>query len=200
MARYTGPKNKLSRREGIDLFGKGLKLRRLNVPPGERGTRGRGRKQSEFGKQLREKQKVRRMYGVLEKQFQKYVDIANKTMSATGDALLGLLEVRLDNALYRGGMAKSRPMARQLVVHGHVFVDGKKVDRPSFQLKAGQVITLSDLALKMPDVIKLNEDEEAIIPTWLQKQGGALQVVRIPERDDIPEPIDTNMIVEYYSR
>lgn len=200
MARYTGPKNKLSRREGIDLFGKGLKLRRVNVPPGEQGTRGRGKKLSEYGRQLREKQKVRRTYGVLERQFQKYVDIANKTAGATGPVLMKILENRLDNVVYRAGLAKSRPMARQLVVHGHIMVDGKRVDRPSYQISQGEVLTLSDQAMKMPDVIKLLEAEDTMLPKWLQRKAAAVHIVRIPEMDDIPEPVDTNMIVEYYSR
>src|SRR3972149_2260831 len=131
MARYTGPKDRLSRREGFDLYGAGAKLTRLTVPPGMHGPRGMG-KTSRYGRQLREKQKVKRLYGVLEKQFRKYVDHALKSKGNTGEVLLSLLEKRLDNVVYRLGITPTRSAARQLVSHRHVFVNGKKVNIPSY--------------------------------------------------------------------
>jgi small subunit ribosomal protein S4 len=146
MARYKGPKNRLARREGTDL---GLKtpglsahtslLRRLKIIPGQHGQKG-GRKLSDFGKQLREKQKVKRIYGLLEKQFRKYFDKASREKANTGEALLSYLERRLDNVIYRLNLAPTRAASRQFVSHGHVFVDGKKVNIPSFQVQEGMVI------------------------------------------------------------
>src|SRR3989344_4862054 len=137
MARYTGPKDRLSRREGFDLFGKGARLTRLTVPPGIHGPKGT-RNFSQYGRQLREKQKVKRLYGLLEKQFRRYVEKALKAKGNTGEVLLSNLERRLDNVIYRLGFAPTRPSARQLVSHGHVLIDGKKVNIPSYQLKVGE--------------------------------------------------------------
>lgn len=199
MARYIGPKNKLSRREGTDLFDKGMKLRRLNIPPGIHGPKGRPRKESEYGKQLREKQKVKRMYGVLERQFRNYMNQAAHHPEETGQILQGLLESRLDNVIFRAGFAKTRAMARQLVVHGHVSVDGIKTDRPSYQIKAQEVITLKDKTLNMPGVIKMME-EETELPTWIEKKAGAIKIVRKPGSEDGVDGINMQLIVEYYSR
>src|SRR3989337_3107828 len=149
MARYTGPKDKLSRREGFDLFGKGSRLTRLTVPPGMHGPRG-VRKGSQYGRQLREKQKVKRLYGLMERQFKRYIDQALKKKGNTGEMLLSLLERRLDNAVYRLGFAPTRAAARQLVSHRHVFIDGKRVNIPSFEIKQGNTISLSSVALKIP--------------------------------------------------
>jgi len=137
MARYTGPKDRLSRREGFDLFGKGGKLTRLNVPPGVHGPKG-SYSSSQYSKQLREKQKVKRLYGLLEKQFRRYVDEALKSRGNTGELLLSLIERRLDNVVYRLGFAPTRAAARQIVGHKHVEVDGKRVNIPSYQVKVGQ--------------------------------------------------------------
>lgn len=199
MARYTGPKDRLSRREAFDLFGKGGKLTRLSVPPGMHGPKGT-RKSSQYGRQLREKQKVRRLYGMLEKQFKKYVTHAQKTRGNTGEALLTLLETRLDNTVYRLGLAPTRPSARQIVSHRHVLVNGKKVNIPSYQLRPGDTISFTEKALEIPAVKKLSENKNLKIPAWLDKKGPVGKVVRIPKRDDIPEPVSEQDIVEFYSR
>ena len=207
MARYTGPKNKLARREGLDL---GLKtvgskahaslLRRLNVPPGRHGSRGRRSKLSDYGVQLREKQKVKRMYGLLERQFRRNFELAKKWRGNTGEKLLEFLERRLDNVLYRLGLVPTRTMARQLVSHGHVLVDGKKVSIPSYAVRMGQVITLKPKALEIPAVKKLL-DEQTFTPTeWLVRQGPAGKVERIPLRADVKDDISEQLIVEHYSR
>lgn len=199
MARYTGPKDRLSRREGFDLFGKGAKLTRLNVPPGLHGPKG-VKRLSQYGKQLREKQKVRRMYGLLERQFKRYVERALKTKGNTGETLLVSLERRLDNMVFRLGFAPTRASARQLVSHRHIFVNGKRVNIPSYQIKPGDTVTLSSKAMKIPVIKKLLEEKDAKYPGWLKRKAAAGQVGRIPKRDDIIEPISEQDIVEYYSR
>jgi len=199
MARYTGPKDRLSRREGHDLFGKGAKLTRLNVPPGVHGPKGT-RRQSQYGKQLREKQKVKRMYGILERQFRTYVDKALKTRGNTGERLLGLLEKRLDNVVYRLGFAPTRPGARQLVSHKHVLVNGKTVNIPSYQVRPGETIILDDRARKIPVIKKLLEDKDYKTPSWLKRKAIVGKVDKEPLREDIIEPISEQDIVEFYSR
>jgi len=199
MARYTGPKDRLSRREGFDLFGTGLKLTRLMVPPGVHGPKGT-RGSSQYGKQLREKQKVKRLYGLLEKQFRKYVEMALKTKGNTGEKLIGILEKRLDNVIFRLGFAPSRPAARQIVSHGHVMVDGKKVNIPSYELKVGQTVTLDTKGMNIPTVAKLLKSEEIKLPSWLEKKAVVGKVAREPKREDIFEPISEQDIVEFYSR
>jgi len=199
MARYTGPKDRLSRREGFDLFGAGLKLTRLTVPPGVHGPK-RTRGLSQYGRQLREKQKVKRLYGLLEKQFRKYVELALKSKGNTGEKLIGFLEKRLDNVIFRLGFAPSRPSARQIVSHGHVLVDGKKVNIPSYGLKVGQTVSLDARGMAIPTVAKLLKNKEIKIPPWLEKKAVVGKVVRDPKREDITEPISEKDIVEFYSR
>lgn len=199
MARYTGPKNRLSRREGFDLFSKGSKMTRLTVPPGVHGPKG-SRAGSQYGRQLREKQKVKRMYGLLEKQFRKYVEEALKTRGNTGETLLSLLERRLDNTVYRLGFAQTRPQARQLVSHRHVLINGKRVTIPSYQVRKGETVTLSTKALAVPAVSKKVQDQEVKIPSWLARKGPAGKVETMPKRSDILEPIAEQDIVEFYSR
>jgi small subunit ribosomal protein S4 len=199
MARITGPKNRLSRREGVDLFGKGNKLRRLNVPPGMHGAKG-GRALSRFGAQLREKQKVKRLYGLMEKQFRKYVHQALKAKGNTGLMLLTLLECRLDNVVYRLGFAPTRSSARQLVSHRHVVVDGKVVDIPSYQLKVGQTVGLKPKALEIPYIKKLVESSDYNPPSWLKRKAAFGKIESMPKREDIIEPISEQDIVEFYSR
>ncbi len=155
---------------------------------------------SEYGRQLREKQKAKRSYGLMENQFRKYFDIATKVKGKTGEALLQLLEQRLDNIVYRLGFAASRNMARQLVSHGHILVDGKTVNIPSFRVKVGQVITMSPKALKMPVVIKLLEAVESKVPAFLEKQAAVGKMVRVPSREEIPTDVNEQLIIEYYSR
>jgi len=200
MARYTGPKDRLSRREGIDLFGKGAKLTRLMVPPGVHGPKGTRSRSTQYGKQLREKQKVKRMYGILEKQFKNYMNKSLTSKGNTADNLFALLESRLDNVVYRLGFANTRPHARQLVSHRHVYVDGKRVNIPSYSIKPGQTITLSKTAMDMPTVAKLLKDKDLEIPKWVKKKAAAGQMVKKPTREDVTEPIEDQDIIEFYSR
>ncbi len=206
MARYTGPKNRLARREGIDLGFKTLGskshaslLRRLNVPPGQHGNKGR-RKPSDYGIQLREKQKVKRMYGVLERQFRRYFDHARKWRGNTGEKLLEFLERRLDNTIYRLGLAPTRFSARQLVSHGHVLVDGKKVNIPSFAVSIGSVISLKPKAMEIPAIKKMLDEKTFMPIEWLNRQGPVGKIARIPQRADVKEDINEQLIVEHYSR
>lgn len=199
MAKYVGPKDRLSRRENFDLFGAGTKLTRLNVPPGVHGPKGT-RGTSQFGKQLREKQKVKRMYGIMEKQFEKYATEAFKTRGNTGEALLINLERRLDNVVYRLGFAPSRPTARQLVSHRHVFVNGKKLNIPSYQVRQGDTITLDSKALNIAEVKKTIDSKDVKVPDWIEKKAAAGKIVKQPVRADIPESISEQDIVEFYSR
>lgn len=206
MARYLGPKNRLARKEGIDL---GLKtvgshahaslLKRLNIPPGQHGPKGK-RKQSEYGTQLREKQKVKRMYGVLERQFRRYYVMARKWRGNTGDELIRFLERRLDNTLFRLGLAPTRTSARQFVSHGHILVNGKKVNIPSYFVNAGEVISLKVKAAEIPAIKKALEDKTFTPPAWLERKGPAGLIVRLPDRADVLEDINTQFIVEHYSR
>lgn len=197
--RYTGPKDRLSRREGVDLFGKGAKFSRLTVPPGVHGPKG-GRKQSNYGRQLREKQKVKRIYGIAEKQFRGYMEKASKFRGNTGQVLVQLLERRLDNVVFRLGFAPSRPAARQIVSHGHVLVDGKKVNIPSYQLGEGQTVALDPKGQNIPEAKKLIEDPEFSLATWLERKAAVGRVKRMPAREDVSEPISEQDIVEFYSR
>lgn len=200
MARYTGPKDRLSRRENFDLFGKGLKLTRLNITPGVHGPKGQMRAQSQYSRQLREKQKVKRFYGILEKQFRKYVDYALNAEGNTSDNLFKMLESRLDNVVFRLGFAASRPQARQMVVHRHVFVNGKRLNIPSYQVRVGDSVSLSTKAVEIPTVKKLLGQKDIDIPGWLTRKGAAGQIKRVPSRDDIKEPFSEQDIVEFYSR
>jgi len=200
MARYTGPKHKLARREGINLLEKtsASLMRRLNVPPGVHGKKGK-RRPSEFGMQLREKQKAKVMYGLLEKQFRKLVELATSQKGDTEDILLALLESRLDNVVYRLGLAKSRMMSRQFVTHGHVMINGKKMTIPSYTVQKGDVITLDAIILKNPDVMKVMEENKELLG-FLEKKGPAGKLTRIPVAQDIQVPFSTRQIIEYYSR
>ncbi|ACZ43160.1 ribosomal protein S4 [Thermobaculum terrenum ATCC BAA-798] len=200
MVKKREPRHKVSRRFGVDIYGTGgdSLQRRLHIPPG--GFKGgRRRRLSEYGMQLFEKQKAKAYYGVHERQFQRYYQQAERMPGNTGHNLLQLIERRLDNVVYRLGFARTRPMARQLVVHGHVRVNGQKVDRPSYQVKPGEVITLTEKALQIPVVIEEMESHR-IVPAWLQREGPVGRVVRLPERDEIPEPINEDLIIAFYSR
>jgi small subunit ribosomal protein S4 len=200
MGRYTGPKDRLSRREGFDLFGKGVKLTRLTVTPGVHGPKGQMKAQSQYGRQLREKQKAKRFYQVSEKQFGNYMKKALVTKAKTADVLFSLLESRLDNVILRLGFAKTRFQARQLVSHRHVLVNGKKVNIPSFQVKVGDGITLSTKAMEIPSVKKLLSEKEFVTPEWLARKAAAGLIKRVPTRADVLEPISEQDIIEFYSR
>ncbi len=201
MARYTGPRNKLSRREGYNLFGSTSRSleRRLGVPPGVHGQK-RRRKESEYGIQLREKQKVKRMYGLLERQFRRFFEMAGRQRGATGEVLLQLLERRLDNVVYRLGFARTRPMARQLVSHGHVKVNGKKVDVGSYLVKPGDTVSVTEKAAEIPGVQEALAERGPNLPGWLVRDNGTGRVVRLPEREEAEPGISEQLIVEFYSR
>lgn len=203
MGRYTGPKNKLSRREGVDLFGNGGESlqRRLEQPPGQHGRNAswrRGR-QGDYNRQLREKQKVKRTYGLRERQFRRFYRLAQRAEDVVGPALLKLLECRLDNVIFRMGWARTRPQARQFVSHGHVLVDGQKVDIPSYIVKPNQTIALNRTAQRIPEIQELVESPPSI-PDWLLRTGATGQIMREPLRNEIPESINEQLVVEFYSR
>ncbi|EKE13551.1 MAG: 30S ribosomal protein S4 [uncultured bacterium] len=199
MAKYVGPKDRLSRREAFDIFSSGAKLTRLNVPPGVHGPKGT-RGSSQYGKQLREKQKVKRLYGVLEKQFRRYMTEAFKSKGNTGEALLISLEKRLDNVIFRFGFAPSRPAARQIVSHRHVLVNDKKVNIPSFSVKVGDVIALDPKATNIPEIKKVLEQKDFKLPSWLERKAFVGKISAQPKREDITEPVSEQDIVEFYSR
>ncbi len=208
MARYTESVCRICRREGQKLFLKGDRcftdkcaVARRAYAPGQHGQ-GR-RKLSEYGTQLREKQKVRRAYGILEGQFAHYFEMANKMSGVTGENLLSLVERRLDNVVYRLGLAVSRPEARQLVSHAHFLVNGKKVNIPSYLVKVGDVITLCENSRSSAkfDAV-LASTESRIVPKWLDMNKDTLEgkVIAFAEREDIDLPIEEHLIVEYYSK
>lgn len=198
--RYTGPKRRLSRREGIALFPKDVAVleRKGAMPPGQRGNRMK-RRLSEFGLQLREKQKTKRMFGMSEKQFATIVAQAASAKTATGQTLLENLELRLDNVVYRLGFAKSRNEARQLVSHGHVQVDGKKLSIPSAKVAINSTVAISPKFVDNTQVQKNLEDSKEI-PGWLEKKAQTGKILRLPQRSEMESSINEQLIVEYYSR
>lgn len=196
---YTGPKNRLSRREQTDLFGKGNKLRRAQNPPGQHGPKGMPRT-SDYGQQLREKQKTKRMYGIIERQFRGYFEKAKKVRGKTGEHLLRLLETRLDNIVYRLGFVPTRAMARQIVSHGHVLVNGKVVNRPSYQAVVSEVIALDNTAINIPLIKARLDNSEFSPPAWLKRVNSQGQISKMPIREDIDSPVNDQLIVEFYSR
>lgn len=203
MARYTGPRYKLCRREGINLFGqKKFDIERRDTPPGQHGQKKRT-KMSDYGIQLREKQKVKRVYGLLEKQFRRYYQKAASSKGVTGTMLLQFLERRLDNVIYRLGFATTRAQARQIVSHGKVKVNDKRVNIPSFSVKINDEITLK-LADKNKVFIDKNIEFNKDIPkpTWLLVDDKHYKgkVVKMPERDDVQFPINEQLIIELYSK
>ncbi|MBQ1283791.1 MAG: 30S ribosomal protein S4 [Acutalibacteraceae bacterium] len=208
MARYTGSVCKLCRREGEKLFLKGERcysdkcsVSRRNYVPGQHG---KGRKKtSEYGLQLRMKQKARRYYGILEGQFRHYFEMAERKQGVTGENLLRILESRLDNVVYRLGWACSRAEARQFVVHGHFTVNGKKVDIPSYLLRAGETVAISAKSkdsVKIQSVLESNSGRP--VPAWLDLNREALEakVVNLPAREEIDTPVEEQLIVEFYSK
>lgn len=203
MARYTGPRTKISRRFGVALFGPSKALERRNFPPGQHGVRAGRKKKSEYSVALGEKQKLRFQYGILEKQFRGYYEEAARRRGVTGEILLQLLETRLDNVCYRAGFANTRQAARQLVNHGHILVNGHCVDIPSFQVKPGDVIKVGakpssqQLALRMTDLTQAMPSVD-----WLTIDKDKLEatVNRMPERSDIDPLVNEQLIVELYSR
>jgi len=199
MGRDRESKHKRSRREGRDLFGTGGEslARRLDRPPGMHTER--PRRQSDYAKQLREKQMVKRMYGLRERQFRRMYRMAERSRGQTGQTLLSLLERRLDNVVYRLGFARTRPQARQFVSHGHVLVDGRRVNIPSYLVQPGQMVSLDTSIRTVPDVEDLAEYHPEV-PGWLERMDGAGQVLRVPDRQEIDPDIEEQLIVEFYSR
>jgi small subunit ribosomal protein S4 len=209
MGRHTGPVERLSRREGVELELKGLRRlagksgleRRGPLPPGEHGGARRRRQPSIFSLQLRAKQALKRMYGVRERQFRRYVREAQSARDRTGDRLLEILERRLDNVIYRLGFASTRAQARQFVNHGHVFVDGRRVTIPSYRVKPGQVVGLRDTSPVRPVAAESAELLARVAP-WLETDPDALvgRVLRVPVRGDVVVPVDEQLVVEHFSR
>jgi small subunit ribosomal protein S4 len=209
MARYIGPKCKICRREGEKLFLRGSRcytdkcaFTRRGYPPGTHGRVGR-RKLTSYATQLREKQKVKALYGILEQQFRKTYAMATRMSGNTGENLLVLLERRLDSVVYQLGIAASRTQARQLVRHGHVLINGKKVDIPSYLVRTGQEVKLVDSQKKNPAVLKsLEERDLERIVGWLKVDKDTISgtVLRYPNREDITLPIQESLIVEFYSK
>ena len=206
MARSLDPKCKQCRREGMKLFLKGERcltekcaVERRSYPPGEHG---RGRiKQSEYLMQLREKQKARRYYGILEKQFRNYYEKAAKAQGITGEALLRMLETRLDNVVYRLGFAASRAQARQIIRHGHFQVNGRRVNIPSYQVRPDDIVSLKP-GSPVEQVVRDATDLTASVASWLQADHDNLtgKVLKLPERTDIDTPVQEQLIVELYSK
>ncbi len=207
MGRYLDSKCRLCRREGMKLFLKGDRCfspkcpleKKGAVPPGIHGLK-RRRRLSEYGVQLREKQKAKRLYGLREKQFKKYFDEARKAKAATGEVLFQLLESRLDNLIYRLGLAPSRASARQLISHGHVKVDDRKVNISSYQVKVGETISLSEKGAKISSVKAQLEKKDFKVPEWLERKATAGKIKRLPKREEIEANINEQAIVEFYSR
>jgi len=201
MARYTGPVTKKSRRYKVDLVGGDRSFERRPYPPGQHG---RGRvKESEYLLQLQEKQKARYTYGVLEKQFRRYYEKASRTKGKTGEALLQLLESRLDNVVYRAGLARTRRQARQLVSHGHFIVNGRKVNVPSFHVSKFDIVDVKPKSLNtLPFVAAKESFGDRPIPGWLQVVQASLRILvhQMPERAQIDVPVQEQLIVEFYSR
>jgi len=204
MSRYTGPKARVSRRLGVNIWGTAGENRALDrrpYPPGEHG-RSRRRNPSEYLLQLQEKQKARFTYGLNERQFRKLYEEANKTKGVTGEQMLQLLERRLDNIVYRAGWAATRPQARQFVGHGHVDVNGKRVDIPSYRVRRGDVVTVRTKARQMI-VIQWNRDVlDRTPPPWLDRadEGWTVTVREFPLREHIDVPVREQLIVELYSK
>ena len=208
MARYTGSVCRLCRREGCKLFLKGDKcygpkctVGKRPTPPGEHGQ-ARQRKMSEYGLQLREKQKAKRTYGVLENQFHRYFETAERQKGITGDNLMILLERRLDNVIYRLGFGSSRAQARQLVLHGHIRVNGKKVNVPSYLVDVNDEIAIAPKSAESEHFKALREGTGRVIPQWMTIDAANLKanITAMPKREDIDLSIQENLIVEHYSR
>jgi small subunit ribosomal protein S4 len=202
MARYTGPRTKKSRRYGVPLFGPHKALERRNYPPGVHGDKGR-RKQSEYATALGEKQKLRIMYGLLERQFRRYYETALRRRGVTGEIMLQLLETRLDNVVFRLGLANSRRAARQMVNHGHIAVNGRKVSIASYNTKIGDVVEVrGNAASRQLATRGLNATQIITVPDWLliDKDNFKGEVKRVPTREEIAPIVNEQLIIELYSR
>lgn len=209
MGRIARPKNKLARRESVDLSLKtfGTKahsnlLKRLNIAPGFKTSgRRRGSKVSDYGRQLREKQKVKKIYGLSENKMQNYFQKSVRTRGNTADFLIKMLESRLDNIVYRLRFAPTRTAARQLVAHGHIKVNGRKVSVPSYQIKAGDKIEFGKEKTKeIPYIKELLDEKNVELPKWLKRKNGQGEVVRLVELDEYAEPVNMALVIEFYSK
>ena len=203
MARYIGPKQKISRRFGVPIFGTSRSLEKRNYPPGQHGLRAGRRKKSEYAVALAEKQKLRYQYGVLEKQFRRYFAEASRRRGVTGEILLQLLELRLDNVIFRLGLGNTRSAARQFVGHGHVVVNGQRVDIPSYSCRPGDAISIKEGAKSQQLALRSLDITQAVpTPDWLvvdrEKMTG--KVMREPTREEIDPLVNEQLIVELYSR
>ncbi len=210
MAKYRGAVCRLCRREGVRLYLKGERcfsgkcaIEKRAYPPGEQAQRRMRRRISDYGIQLREKQKLRRMYGLLERQFRRYFAQAARRTGVTGEVLLQLLERRLDNVVYRLGFASSRAQARELVSHGHLMVNDRRVNIPSYQVRAGDTVSVAEPSRGCPPIVAAVAGAGGRrLPAWLQIEGDAMRgtVLSIPRRDEIDTQIQEELVVEYYSR
>ena len=201
MARYTGPKSKIARKFGEPIFGPDKAFEKKNYPPGQHGNN-RRRKTSEYGVQLKEKQKAKYTYGVLERQFRKLFEAASRSKGITGEELLILLESRLDNVVFRLGVAPSRAAARQLVSHKHIVVNGNVVNIPSFQVKPGDVVSVREKSKSLEVITESLTSKRYVKSPWLEWDDASLagKFLNRPEREEIPENIKEQLIVELYSK
>jgi small subunit ribosomal protein S4 len=202
MARYTGPKTKIARKFGEPIFGPDKTFEKKNFPPGQHGLNRKRKKLSEYGIQLREKQKVKHTYGCLEKQFANLFDKAQRTKGITGEVLLQLLESRLDNVVFRLGVAQSRNGARQLVTHRHIIVNGEVVNIPSFHVKPGDIIGVREKSKSLEVINEALNTARYSKSSWLEwdKDNYAGKFLNVPQRSEIPENIKEQLIVELYSK
>ena len=201
MARYIGPKTKIARKFGDSIYGPDKYFEKKNYPPGQHGVN-RRRKTSEYGIQLKEKQKAKYTYGVLERQFRNLFEKASRSKGITGEELLGLLESRLDNVVYRLGVAPTRAAARQLVSHRHITVDGEVVNIPSYQVKSGQIIGVREKSKSLEVIVDSLAGNSVSRYSWLEwdNESKTGKFLNVPERSEIPENIKEQLIVELYSK
>ena len=202
MGRYTGPRTKISRRFGEPIFGPDKVLERRPNPPGQHGANKRRKKMSEYGVQLREKQKAKAIYGMREKQFRLFFERAKSKSGVTGDAMLAMCEMRLDNIVYRLGLSPTRAGARQLVTHRHVTVNGKVCNVPSYIVRPGEVVAVREKDRDMIAVVDSLKQHKSPVVTWLAWDDATAQgtLISAPERAEIPETLDMQLIVEFFSR
>jgi small subunit ribosomal protein S4 len=202
MARYTGPKTRVARKFGDPIFGPDKHLERKNFPPGQHGMNKKRKKTSEYGIQLREKQKAKYTYGVLERQFRNTFEKASRSKGVTGEVLLQLLESRLDNVVYRLGLAQSRAGARQLVSHRHITINGNVVNIPSCQVKPGDIIGVREKSKSLEIIIDSLTTRKSSKMSWLEWDDTQMagKFMNVPERIDIPEDIKEQLIIELYSK
>ena len=202
MARYTGPRTKIARKFGEPIFGSDSSFEKKNYPPGQHGLNRRRKKVSEYGVQLKEKQKVKALYGMLEKQFRRTFEAAERAGGVTGEVLLQLLESRLDNVVYRMGIAPTRAAARQLVSHRHITVDGEVVNIPSYSLKPGQIVAVREKSKSLEVIANALGSSQRSRFSWLEWDAAAMagKFMQKPERAEFPENINEQLIVELYSK